>query len=280
MERDNSYRYVFFELLKFTENITIVYQHKAFATTKEDGDLDGGSQWRLSLVSIGGNEKLENFGEFLAKMIDQKVNYIKENKLDLYSFFDFFIERLEENKLRLEKLQLGNLKIHELIKEGIIEPNYYGYLPLRDHDNLYILGIMGAPAKTEHDQNSFDELHRILSYYLDIIILELTRIVLFLKHELNLAIIQKQQLKNQKGKDEFLNLIKEGRIQQLFMELDSTEEYRYDEEVILLSARYYSIENDKNQNVINRDEYNIQSAKLISSLIKAILKNQKRSNMD
>lgn len=274
MEKDYSYKYVFFELLNFIEKIEIVYQHEALATTYEDGEtLDGGSQWCLSVVSIGRVSKLSELREGLQKLINQKIEYIKENRLDLYGFYGYFLECLEKNKSRIEELQSGKLKMKGLIEEGLIQPIYTGYLPLKDHYHLYQLGIKDSPKEAEHNKDSFDELHRISRYYLGIIGQELTRLILFLKHEVNLSLNYEQQLKNQKGKDEYLNLIKEGKIEQLFKELDSTKEYRYDEEIMQLSARYHTLENDKNKDVINRDEYNIQSAKLISSLIKAILKN-------
>ncbi len=273
MNKDHSYKYVFFELLKFIEKIEIVYQHEALMTTCEDGYTpDGESQWCLRFISIGGISKHDGLRSQLQKIINQIINYIKENRLDLYGFYDYFLDCLEGNNSKLEGLQSGEVKMVELINNGLVKPIYIGYLPEHYH-LLYGLGINGKPKKAEHEKDSYDELYRISSSYLDIIVQEIARLIWFLKHEVNLSLLNQQQLKNQKGKDEFLNLIKEGKIGQLFKELDSTEEFRYDEEIIQLSARFYSLENDKNKDIINRDEYNIQSTKLISSLIKAIVKN-------
>lgn len=274
MDKAHSYRYVFFDILKFIEKIEIVYQHEALATTHDDEEtLDGCSQWCLSIISISGFSRHDELRNHLQRIVNQKINYIKENRLELYGFYDYFLECLESSKLKIEELQRGKLKMDDLINGGLIKPIYTGYLPFKEHYHLYQLGISGTPQKAEHNKDSYDKLHQISRHHLDVIIQEIMRLILFLKHETNLTIIQQQQLKNQKGKDEFLSLIKQGKIEQLLQELDSIEEFRYDEEIIQLSARYYSLENDKNKDIINRDEYNTQLAKLISSLIKAILKN-------
>mgnify|MGYP000282308330 CR=1 FL=1 len=274
MDRNDSYKYVFYEILKFVDKVEIIYQHEALATTYgSEEQLDGGSQWCLSLISICGIEEYDSFKKELERNINSKINYIRENRLDLYGLYDYFIEQLEERRERFENLQKGELKLEDLIEEGIILLNYIGYLPLSQHYDLIWLGIKGEPSKSDFDENSFDNLYQITKNYFEVMIQGLTKLILFLKHELNLSITQKQQLKNQKGKNEFIKLLKVGEIEQLFIELDSTEEYQNDEEIILLSARYFTLEKDKNRGIINRDDYNIQSAKLVSSLIKAMLKN-------
>lgn len=274
MDKNDSYKFVFYELLKYVDKVEIIYQHEALATTYgSEEQLDGNSQWCLSLISICEIGKHKEFKKDLKGNIDSKINYIKENRLDLYIFYDYFIEQLEERRERFEKLQKGELKLEDLIKNEFVLAKYIGYLPLSEHYELYQLGINDKPQKADFDENSFDELYRITKNYFEIIVQELQKLIFFLKHELNLSITHKQQLISQKGKDEFIKLLKKGKVEQLFSELDATEQYKYDEEIILLSARYFTLESDKNSGVIHRDEYNTQSAKLNSSLMKAILKN-------
>ena len=276
MEKENSYNYVFWETIKYIDKVEVVYRHEALLTVEDENapfPMPTGSQWCLNLVSICETKEKTKFNNIIAENIDSRIDYIKENRLDLFGFYKYFIVRIQRAIDNFSNLRNGNIKFEDLINQKIITLKYLGYLPFHEHFHLHQLGINGKPLEAEFDEKAFDEIYKLTKSYFDVIIKELTRLILFIKHELNLSIINRQQLESHKGKEVFINLIKKGEIEKLFTEFGTIEEYKYDEDVIQLSARYFKLENDKNKDIISRDEYNIQSSKLISSLIKVISKN-------
>jgi hypothetical protein len=273
-----SYKYVFFELLKFIEEVEIIYRHQAFATSyfcdwTDDVQLDGKSKWSISLIKMCGYYKseAEKLRNDLRNIINQKKKYVKDHRLELRIFYSYFLERLEKNKSRLGKLRNGEIQIEEMANNGALILEYLGAFPFSEEHELHAKNVSEPPEPAIHNEDSYTELHREIKKNLDIIIKELESLILFLKHEQNLYEFQDRQLKKGKGKSEFVNLIKKGEIKRLFDKLDSIDEYSLNEDIILLSSRYYSLENEKQKGMIDRNDYNIQSSNLLSSLLTAIL---------
>lgn len=274
MSKEHSYQYVFSELIKITEKIDIAYYHRALPTKYIDGvnELWGEYTWKLCVNRFCGKSNLKNFKNHLNEVSVQIMDYIVERRLDLYKFYDFFLLRLEESKSKIERLQCSELSLAELIAGGTVKIIYTGYLPLDEHYDLLQLGLDVSPKDTTDDENDLNKVYDISKEYFDAILQKLDRLSLFLKHEINIRDSQEEAMKNQKGKKDLINLIRNGKLEELFKETEKSEEYAYDESIIQLSARYFILESDKNRDVINRDEYNLQISKLVTSLISAILK--------
>lgn len=270
MNKNSSYKYIFWEILKFIEEIKIEYHHKLKITVEKESvdlsEMEMSSKWELGLISFCKFPSKKNFRESLVKQIDSRINYISKNKVELCDFYDYFIDRINESTAKFEKLESNETAFSDLVDEGVIILNYKGF-------ERQLWGLESNKSrKVDSDELDLNKIYDFSKKYFDVIIQEFNRLIMFLQHELNLIKLQKEQLQTQKGKDKFIELIKKGEIQKLFDKLNLSESYKYNKDLIQLSARYFMLEKDKDKNIINRDEYNNQLAKLINSILNVILK--------
>jgi len=83
--------------------------------------------------------------------------------------------------------------------------------------------------------------------------------------------LQNNRLSNHRGKEEYLDLLRFGKIDEVFKKLSCDKVHDNSEQIVQLSLMYHILEKDKISGTINRDDYNLQLAKIASSIITIIL---------
>jgi hypothetical protein len=273
MNHQDSFQYVFFDLLDILDNLEIVYQHEAFANMNENSySLDGTSDWHLKVVFFYNTTSKKDFESKLFKVVNSTIEYVKDNRIDLFSFYEGFIAEIERIRSNFDKLIKSELPLQKLIDDGVVKVKYIGYLPHDEHYYLREDRVDFPTSPPEYDEFAYDEVYRLSREYFSVLSKELLKLSLFLRHEYNLTTINKGALENNKEKKDLLSLLKKGEISKLFEVLDAHPAYQFNEEVVILSARFYKLEKMQNANTIDFKDYSVSFNSICSSLISVIRK--------
>lgn len=259
MDIKYSFDYIFYDLYLLIDEISIRYRHEVGIGI--DGLEIIGDQWQLKILDFNGYN-LQRFTDEVKKHILLTIEYIVNNRTYLEGFLPFFIEKLEVKRVKYERIQNFTEKYEDLKSSNHLKLNYLGY------ENDY--GMHSDAIRSNHDENSFEEIQRQSIVFINIILKELTRLILSLKHELNIISSQKEGLNDDERKSYFISLLTEWKIEELFNELNSHQSFKFDNQIINFSARYRILNKDKNEGIINRNDFDIGLAKIINGLISII----------
>ena len=282
MNIENSFNYIFYDILKLIDDLTIHSQYRAIPEmeTDEDGEASftGDAFWQLNLIKFLNCNKSDLFKKRIKKHVNNTIDYLEENKTVLFEFYDYFIAEFDKRNTFFTELLQNQETLEQFINKGNIILIHKGFLSIYNHDSL-IRDSIGLPQKDkELEKLSGEEIYRLISKFLPIACKYINKINLYLKHEYNIILIQNNRLGNIKENDNqdiLIDLIRENKLNELFKLIKEDKAYKSNAELILLSSRHKALEDSKINNLIDWNTYQTDLSKINYSLISIITRENK-----
>ncbi len=274
MNSEKSFQFVFYDLLDLIDSLSIKYQHKIFPEIIYDEFIGweptGRSKWGLNIVQFFNSNGIGNFNRVIDKRLEKIHIHISKDRIALNPFLKYFIEEIDNRIQFFSDFKKNKIHLDNLVASKKIHLSYIGYLSLeKDHENqqYHSWGAFKEPTeKPDFDEFAYDEIQKLLRSYLQCAINKLNRLVLFLKHELNLVNTQQSAFEKSANNSKLIELIAAGEVKQVFKKL-LNKKHKSSQLIIELSYRHNSLEKDKIQNIISYEEYYMQRSKIVASLI-------------
>jgi len=193
--------------------------------------------------------------------------YLVFNKLDLLKFHGAFIEKLERKVSIFKQLEKGEIALKDLYNLERVKLHYKGYLP---YDDVTAHAMKNGVVKAKFDKFAYDEIYRLSASYFKVLIKSLKKLIFFLGHELNMAKTQQALITNQQEENEYLKLIKDGNLKELFSQLANDEAYKNNPELLILSSKFNLLEKRNRIGLVAIDDYDRLISKILYSLIELV----------
>jgi len=275
MSINNSFDYVFYDLLDLIDNTTIKYNHKVFPEIIQGYNVGvyatGKNQWGLNLVQFFNSVSVKEFNIAIDKCLNKLTSYINNHRIELSPFLESFVDKISQRIKLFTDLRDKKIGLENLVNSEEFFLKYLGYTQPQDNEIEYeMFRNLGAYKEStepaEFNEFAYDQIQDLLKYFLQNAITKLNKLVLFIKHEINILNTQRTKFENSENNNEYIQMIADGDIKKVIKKL-LKEKHKSSIYIIQLSCRYNSLEKDKIQNIISTQDYVIQRNKISTDLI-------------
>lgn len=276
MALEHSFNYLFFDLNKQIKTYQIHYVYDVFCK-KHDGPSPElyDPYFDLTVNRFNGHLFHDRFKESFKETLDTTIKEISSHIQEIYPSLPVFVERIDK-EVEIAKILSDVFSHQKILVDNIISEkvkfDFGGKLPLYLAFGTQYHMLFGneKPAEPERSEDDFLFVLDTAKKFFQTIVEGLERLKLFMLFRIEMNEFNSREIEKGKKsveKSQLYGYISKAEIGPAFEKLSEIPKMANSQRLMLISSRYYKLEQQKQNGTISQADYKEEYARIVEALI-------------